>query len=231
MRKRWMTVALLALSTGASALQEIEVADGRTVTAKVSARELTRVGMADGRRIVRVWGLEERMTVEPDKEGGQVFIRPTQVPAPRPFSFFVRDDAGATYTVVAVPVDMPADAIVLKAKRKPEAQPGTAHPFVVEVKSLIRAMALEREPDGYTLAVMNRAVPLWNEARLVLQRRYEGEQRTAEVYRLTNTSGAEMRIDERELGVLAEDIEAVALERHELQAGESTSVYLVREQR
>ncbi len=80
MHKRWMTITLLALSTGASALQEIEVADGRTVTAKVSARELTRIGMADGRRIVRVWGLEERMTVEPDKEGGQVFIRPTQVP-------------------------------------------------------------------------------------------------------------------------------------------------------
>jgi len=229
-RKRWMTLALLALSTGASALQEIDVADGRTVTAKVSARELTRVGMADGRRIVRVWGLEERMTVEPDKEGGQVFIRPTQIPAPRPFSFFVRDDSGSTYTVVAVPVDMPADAIVLKAQGKPEAQPGTAHPFVDEVKSLIRAMAFEREPDGYTLAVVNRAVPLWNEARLVLQRRYEGD-RIGEVYRLTNTSGAEMRIDERELGVLADDIEAVALERHELQPGESTAVYLVREQR
>ena len=230
MRKRWMTLALLALSTGASALQEIEVADGRTVTAKVSARELTRVGMADGRRIVRVWGLEERMTVEPDKEGGQVFIRPTQVPTPRPFSFFVRDDAGATYTVVAVPVDMPADAIVLKAQSMSESQPGTAHPFVAELKSLIRAMALEREPDGYTLTVVNRAVPLWNEARLVLLRRYEGD-RIGEVYRLTNTSGAEMRIDERELGVLAEDIEAVALERHVLQPGESTAVYLVREQR
>ena len=118
----------------------------------------------------------------------------------------------------------------MKAQAKPEAQPGTAHPFVVEVKSLIRAMALEREPDGYTLAVVNRAVPLWNEARLVLQRRYEGD-RIGEVYRLTNTSGAEMRIDERELGVLADDIEAVALERHELQPGESTAVYLVREQR
>ena len=230
MRKRWMTITLLALSTGASALQEIEVADGRTVTAKVSARELTRIGMADGRRIVRVWGLEERMTVEPDREGGQVFIRPAQIPVPRPFSFFVRDDAGATYTVVAVPVDMPADAIILKAQKASEQQPGTAHPFVIVLKSLIRAMALEREPDGYTLAVVNRAVPLWNEARLVLERRYQGD-RIGEVYRLTNTSGVEMRIDERELGVLAEDIEAVALERHVLEAGESTALYLVREQR
>lgn len=227
MRQHWMMLVLLALSAPSSALQVIDVADGRTVTANVSARELTRVSMADERRIVRVWGLEERMSVEPDKDGGQVFIRPTQGPSPRPFSFFVKDDTGATYTVVAVPVDMPSDAIVLKASRSLNAARGDAQPFVRALKALIRSVALGSEPDGYTMAVVERPVPLWREARLVLERRYEGE-RSAEVYRLTNTSDRQMRIDEREFGVLADDIEAVALDQHVLEPGESTALYLVR---
>ena len=227
MRGHWMIAPLLALSASASALQEIEVADGRTVTVKVSTRELTRVSMAGEGRIVRVWGLEERMTVEPDTDGGQVFVRPVQTQSPRPFSFFVKDDSGATYTLVAVPVDMPSDAIVLTAAHPARDGRGVAQPYIGALKALARAMADGTEPPGYRAVAFGRETPLWREARLVLERRYEGDL-VGEVYRLTNTSGAEMRIDEREFGALAADIEAVAVERHVLDAGETTTVYLLR---
>ena len=161
MRGHWMIAPLLALSASAPALQEIEVADGRTVTVKVSSRELTRVSMAGERRIVRVWGLEERMTVEPDKDGGQVFVRPAQVPSPRPFSFFVKDDSGATYTLVAVPVDMPSDAIVLSAARPPRDERGVAQPYIGVLKTLARAMMDGSEADGYTSVAVGRERPFW----------------------------------------------------------------------
>jgi len=229
-RNHWMIAPLLAVSASAAALQVIDVADGHTVTAKVSARELTRVSMAGDGRIARVWGLGEQMSVEPDKDGGQVFIRPVAGAAAGPFSFFVRDDAGATYTVVAVPVDMPSDAIVLKAAGSARNERGAEHSFVGTLRALVRAMALGQEPYGYTATTMGREVALWAEARVVLERRYAGEL-AGEVYRLTNTSSEPMRVDERELGQLAADVQAIAIARHELAPNESTAVYLVRGRR
>jgi conjugal transfer pilus assembly protein TraK len=209
----------------------VDVTDGGTVTVQVSARELTRVGMADDRRIARVWGLEDRMSVEADTDGGQVFIRPVQEGKPRPFSFFVRDDQGATYTLVAVPVDMPADAVVLRPRPDETgngAARGAAYPYVGRIKSLARDMANGAEPPAYTVAQVNTPVPVWHEARVTLARRYAGDL-TGEVYRLTNTSEDEMRLDERELGVLAKDVKAIAIVRHALAPGESTVIYLLRE--
>ena len=41
----------------------IEVVDGQTISVKISAQDLTRIAMADGARIARVWGLNDHMPV------------------------------------------------------------------------------------------------------------------------------------------------------------------------
>ncbi len=213
----------------AQAMQAVDVVDGHTVTVQVSARELTRIGMAGEGRIVRVWGLEERMNVEADTEGGQVFIRPTQSGKPRPFSLFVKDDRGATYTLVAIPVDMPSDAVILHPKQAmgPAGLGQSAAAYVARLKYLVRAMAKGLEPEGYTPVKVDKPVPLWDGTRLVLLRRWMGEL-VGEVYRLTNVSATEKDLDERGFGVLEKNILAVAIEQRTLAPGESTSIYLVR---
>ncbi len=228
-----LPIILLSLSLlpfpPAPALQAADVVDGHTVTIQVSARELTRIGMADEGRILRVWGLEERMNVEADTEGGQVFIRPTQSGKPRPFSLFVKDDRGATYTLVAIPVDMPSDAVILHPQRSmgPTGLDQSAAAYVAKLKYLVRAMAKGTEPEGYTPVKVGKPVPLWDGTRLVLLRRWMGEL-VGEVYRLTNVSATEMDLDERGFGVLEKNILAVAIERRTLAPGESTPLYLVR---
>ena len=113
-RQLLLTMALLALATEVPAVQLIEVVSGQTATVKVSAKELTRIAMADGARIERVWGMDEHMQVQPDADAGQVFLRPALGSA-KAFSFFVRDDAGETYTLLALPVDMPSDTVLLRS--------------------------------------------------------------------------------------------------------------------
>jgi len=221
-------LVLASLAAPAWALQVVDVTDGQTVTVKVSARELTRIGMAGGGRLTRVWGLEDRMQVQADKESGQIFVRPAA--GGRPFSFFVRDENGATYTLIATPVDMPSDTVLLRpraARDRPGDGRGADDPYVARIKSLVRALARDTVPAGYTRVSVGRPVPLWQEARITMLARYEGPL-TAEVYELTNVSGAEMRLDEREFGVMADNIRAVAIQVHALSPGESTRIYVVR---
>jgi len=230
-----LTAILLNLSLEAHALQLVEVVDGQTVTIKVSIRDLTRIAMADGGRITRVWGLEDHMQVEPDREGGQVFLRPVPGMTARAFSFFIRDDQGATHTLLAVPVDMPSDTVLLRPKNRAAAARASGHdahsiPYIERIKRLVRDMARGAVPDGYLPAAEGREIPLWAEARVVLVTRFDGDF-TGEVYRLTNVSDEEMRLDEREFAALAADIKAVAIVEHTLAPQQSTRIYLVREGR
>ena len=226
-------VLLLGLSLDGHALQLVDVVDGQTVTVKVSSRDLTRIAMADGGRIERVWGLDDNMQVEPDREGGQVFLRPAPGLSARAFSFFVRDDQGATHTLLAVPVDMPSDTVLLRPKNRAAGVASAAAntlaiPYTERIKRLVRAMARGAIPEGYEPSAEEREIPLWAETRIVLTARYSGDL-TGEVYRLTNVSDAEMRLDEREFARLATDIQAVAIVDHTLAPQQSTRLYLVRE--
>lgn len=229
-----LITALLGLSLEAQALQLVEVTDGQTVTIKVSTRDLTRIAMADGGRIVRVWGMEDHLQVEPDKESGQLFLRPVPGMAGQAFSFFLRDDQGATHTLLAVPVDMPSDTVLLRttsrAGASPTASEARASPYIESIQRLVRAMARGAVPEGYVPATEQRDIPLWSEAKVVEIGRYTGDF-TGEVYRLTNTSTRDMRLDEREFAALATDIKAVAIQDHVLTPAQSTQLYLVREGR
>jgi len=212
----------------------VEVADGQTVTVKVSAKELTRIAMADGQRIARIWGLEDRMQVEPDRDGGQVFLRPMNGLSNQAFSFFVRDEQGETFTLLAVPVDMPADTVLLRSKNQNTAVHAAASPqeipYIGTIKSLVRALAQGGVPEGFQSAAVSREVPLWKEAKVVQIARYTGAF-IAEIYQFTNVSGNEMRLDEREFAALATDIKAVAIAEHVLAPAQTTRIYLIREGR
>lgn len=230
-----LALVLLGLSLESHALQLVDVVDGQTVTVKVSSKDLTRIAMADGGRIDRVWGLEDYMQVEPDREGGQVFLRPAPGLTARAFSFFVRDYQGATHTLLAVPVDMPSDTVLLRPKNRSagESHAGSntrAIPYTERIKRLVRALARGAVPEGYMPSVEEGEIPLWAEARIVLTARYSGEL-MGEVYQLTNISDAEMRLDEREFSRLVTDIKAVAIVDHRLAPQQSTQLYLVREGR
>jgi len=229
-----LTAALLSLSLEAHALQLVEVSDGQTITVKVSAKELTRIAMADGQRIARIWGLEDRMQVEPDRDGGQVFLRPMNGLSSQAFSFFVRDEQGETFTLLAVPVDMPADTVLLRSKNQNTAAHAIASPqeipYIETIKILVRALAQGGVPEGFQSAAVSREVPLWKEAKVVQIARYTGAF-IAEIYQFTNVSGKEMRLDEREFAALATDIKAVAIAEHVLAPAQTTRIYLIREGR
>jgi len=72
-------------------------------------------------------------------------------------------------------------------------------------------------------------VPLWQEVRFVLEKRFDtGDRWTGDEYLLTNISTNRMVLDEREFYNDA-SIATIAIEKPELQPGQSTEVFIVRD--
>lgn len=213
-----LVIALALIAAEAPALQKLTASDGESLAVRVSRDDLTRIRV-EGGRIERVWGSQSAMEVQTDPQAGEVFLRPR---SPSPFSFFVKTTRG-TFTLVATPVDRPAETVVIRASGA--AAEGRAElPYVTRIKRTVRAMLAggdaRRTPE-------NRSVALWQEARVRLVARWPGSP-SGEEYELTNISDATMRLHEREWQELAADLRAVAIEDHELAPGESTRVFLVR---
>ena len=224
-------VLVLLFPEIANAAQEFRVKDGDTITVKISSRELTRITVEGEGRLDKVWGAAGVLEIQPDKDRGEIFVRPSGT-APKNLSFFVRDDLGATYTVVAQQYDIPSETIILKpaAPRKSVGRGSEyrATPFVERVKRLMKGMALGEAIDGYSFDESDQKVPLWAETNIVLRRIYTGYDLLGEIYTIENTSENEMNFHEREFMDFGDQVQAVALERLSLAKGESTFLYVVR---
>lgn len=226
-----MLLILVLFPGDAKAAQEFRVKDGDTITVKISSRELTRITVDGEGRLDKVWGSAGILEIQPDKERGEIFVRPSPA-APTALSFFVRDDLGATYTLVAQQHDIPSETIILKpaAPRKTVGR-GSEYrstPFVERVKRLMKGMALGDTIDGYSFDDAEKKVPLWAETNIVLRRVYTGYDLLGEIYTIQNTSDKEMVFHEREFLDFGDYVQAVALERLELAKGETTFLYVVR---
>lgn len=228
---------LCALASPAQALQLYDTQDGATTVARIPQREPARIKV-EGGAIVDVFGdiatkdnSGGRLRVEPDKERGEIYVRPVDANDSRPINLFVKSAQG-TYTLVLQPVDIPADTIVLKDRSTaPRVVPSNyrAKPerHQTRLKAMLLAMQAKEPPAEVRVTDTPRLVPLWQEARFILQRTFEARDLIGERYLLTNVSKASMVLSEPELyhpGVLA-----VAIEQTNLSPNEATTVYVIRE--
>jgi len=235
--KRVLSLLLLTLANFAHAAQEIAVRDGATVTVTISQRELTRLALADGGKLARVWGVDGQFTVQADDESGEAFIRPVEgTLVGNAFSLFVRDAAGATYTLTATVADLPAQTVLLKpqgARKAASQAQGATTPYIEQVKAQIRAM-LDGDTEGgegCTVEAVGRAIPLWRETYVEVVRRWRCEAFVGEELSLRNVSSAELRLDEHEFEALYPDVRAVAIPWQVLAPQDATPVLLLRDAR
>ena len=228
MKNRFLLLLILLLPTSAFALQVVDVMDGKTIPVTVSLKELNRLTMADGSRIDHIWGPQDRMTLEADTESGQLFVRTIGA---KPFSLFVKAENGETYTLLAAPRDVPAETIFLRPPyRSTDRSSGErALPYIKRVERLAKAMGRHALPDDFTPSPSSRVIPLWDEVHFRQEMRYSGDTLIGEIYRLTNLTQEEMRLEEREFsGLPGDPIAAVAIDKHRLKAHESTEVFIIR---
>jgi conjugal transfer pilus assembly protein TraK len=225
-----IALLLFTFANYANAMQVIDVRDGDNVTIKISQREITRLKVQNA-RIEKIRFRDGQLAIESDPARNEAYIRVPQgqmgVPMTRSVSVFITTDTGATFMLLLEPSDIPATAVVLRAKVANGilGEEGTKEGYRGALKSRIVAMANDELSDADVEEI---GVPqaLWKNTSFTLQRRYKWDSVTGEVYTITNTGKTPMVMLEREFyqpGVLA-----VAMDRLNLAQNESTRVYVMR---
>lgn len=242
-----MAMLWLTLQVEAHALQMIEVDEGTTVIVNASLRDPTRISIAGG-KITGVKHVKGRLQINKDERAGAIIVmvkRPddyiqTGSIAPNDPVIYVTDTEGRTFTLKLSLKDWPAQNITLQTPRPPRNVKAKsfeqADTYTQVISSLIKKMARLEIPDGYVVNEINKVIPAWKEANLVLERTFVGDAFVGEYYTLTNISSSDMYIQEHEMnrpGVLAVSIEHHLLkpDDHILKPGQSTMILIVRENR
>ena len=191
-------------------------------------------GMAPTGAVTQTTNPAGELVLECDRDKGEIYVRPVG-DSTKPINLFV-SSANFTYTLLLRRSDTPADTIVirdktpraLKAGMSAQVPAGAAPNPVRAMKALLVAMASDRVPPDIQFEEAHRTVQLWTEARFSLVRHYEGRGLVGEKYLLENISSALMVLAEQEFDRENGNVAGIAIERHNLRPGESTSVYVIR---
>lgn len=174
------------------------------------------------------------VVLECDRDKGEVYLRPVGE-STKPINLFI-SSATATYTLLLRRSDTPADTIVIRDKTPKSLKPtaatqspaGPSPNHIRTMKALLVAMASDRVPADIRVEETHRSVQLWAEARFSQVRQYEGRGLLGEKYLLQNVSQNIMVLAEQEFDRENGNVAGIAIERHNLRPGESTSVYVIR---
>lgn len=207
--------------------QHYEVSDGDTIRVRIASREINRM-LVDGGRINKVWGSSGILEIKPDKDNGEIYVKPTDN-AKESFSFYIRDDQGATYTVVATQSDIASQTITVKPKFKIiRNSKSRTDPYILKIKKLIKEMALRKEKTEYRVGSHDKEVKLWKDVDIRLQRSYVSKDIRGEVYLIRNKTQKKMRFNESEFLGFGANVRAVSLDKLELEGEEAATLYVVR---
>lgn len=223
-----LLILLTGFSFSAMAVQRINVKDGDSIKVKISSSDVTRITIVGSGRIDKVWGVSGLIDVKPDKEKGEIYIRPL---VPDHISFFVQDDLGSVYTLVAEQYEIPAETIYLKPQKKIRvsnirSSRESSLPYVAKVKNMLKAMALGI--DKYDPIELDEKVPLWKESKIRLIREYSSPELIGNTYTLVNRSKEDMILDEREFFNFGDNVRAVSLSHLVVKPKHQVLLYVVR---
>lgn len=232
--KRRCALVLLLVSTALQAAQTFEVKDGDTINITVSRKEVTRISVSGAGRIATVRGAEGVVQVTPDKEVGDIYLRPLTPSGD--FSFFVRDSFGNNYTLAARQADVPSQTVLLKPAQATapvdnvQAQRYKDIPLKTRIAELMKAMATQGELTGFDRVVQEKPVEIqrWKEVTFRLKETWSGYELTGEVFTLTNITRKTLTFHEREFLDVGQGVMATAMDKLQLAPNETSRVYVVR---
>lgn len=219
-----MTALLLSLNT-AFATQIITGKQDETLSATVSRSDPTLIRI-DGHKIHRIFGAENEFTVVPDKDAGDLYIKP--ITDKQVISVFISDENGRTWKLLLSVVNTPTDTILIKERHSAserKIQQGKDLPREESIKEMLFSLVSNQNDDNYDEQDTNDSIPLWKEAEFTRIKIIKGNNLTGEEYHLTNVSDKPMIIDEREL--YRNGVVAISVDKPDLQPGNVTTVEVI----
>lgn len=199
----------LILSNTAYALQIIDVEPGKTYKAKISISNINTVMMHNKVHLLSLHGTSDTVTFQKDEETGHAFI---QTKTNVPFSLIVTDENQNTYTLLLVPLSIPAETIILKPVETMDygqQQDEKAIPHKIRKKRIVKEIINTGKIKGYKHTVVNKGVNYFNETLIVHKDKFTGSYNVSR-YIIKNITPSEMTLAEPEFKNITPNISLIA---------------------
>lgn len=204
----------------AAAVQTVSGNDPAPV--RLSNRDLNRI--VAPAKIIKIFTSKLTDAKDFNFLGSEAFVRiPPNISGP--IELFVATEAG-TFALIGIPSAIPSETIEIRGTEQSRAVE-QAHPYVRQIKSLIRSVAQSVTPDGYDLITApdrSDECPFM-ECELIPVRRYLGRQLTITEYRLSNPTMQTQTYSEELF--LSPRVRAVSLDIHELPPGAMAKLIII----
>lgn len=212
---------LLASSFQANAAQILIQKSPTESTTAVVSRNEPNLFQIEGRKIKRIYGTEGLFTVTPEADTGVAWLKP--LTDKTMLSVFITDDTDQHFKLLLDVKDIPAETVIIRGKNEYLRNPANSknEPRNEEILSTVMALYNgEGDPK-------NEVIPLWKGVKFELVSVIELRGIKGESYLLSNHSGKQIVMDEREF--YRDGVQAVVVKNLVLDAGESTSVFVISE--
>jgi len=221
MKRIFLVLALL--NSFHSQAAQVLYADSPTaaITATASRHEPNLITV-DGRKIRRIYGADGLFTIKPDPETGAAWLKPT---SDKPMmTAFITDEDGQHYKILLHVKDVPAETILIKARRAKSNSPLLIRKNDPHNDDILNLTIALFKGDGES---KSNIIPLWRGTKFELVKTLELRGIRGSIYRLTNTSDKQIVMEEREF--YRSGVQSVAIEHATLEAGKSTRIIVVSE--
>ncbi len=236
--RQTLAIALLAaVSPNLWAEQQLPADETRPLNATISPSGLSMISI-DGSKITNVKYFKDELDVQKDDRTGQAFVEP--LTTKKKITLFVTSESNKTYLLNLSPTGKAGDSIVIQEQTAlmnqyrqqqqqlaniPKPVTTTQDSYIRAVKGLMIAVANNNlAGQGVQGTEAYQEIPLWNEVIFIRKKRYTAADLYAEEYALTNVSGKQMVLDEREFA--KSGVVSVAIMDHILPPGASTQVII-----
>ncbi len=222
MNKIYTALALLLASSFQADAAQILIQKSPTEsTVAVVSRNEPNLFKIEGRKIKRIYGTEGLFTVTPEADTGVAWLKPlTDKPM---MSVFITDDADQHFKLLLEVKDIPAETVIIRGRNEQlqNLTNSKNEPRNEEILSTVLALYNgEGDPKS-------EIIPLWKGVKFELVSVIELRGIKGESYLLSNHSGKQIVMDEREF--YREGVQAVAFGKPVLEAGESTPIFVISE--
>lgn len=223
-------LATMATAAPAHALQIKQSADGAQVTATVSAREISRIALAQDR--IRMVNGDPDVDITHDEVSGDIYIKPAVTPLSKPLNLFVATEKGFTYQLLLLPENVPSEQILI---RNADALAGGAEAQAWEAQTPIHASVIEvmkaaagivPPPAGYVRKPVQGEAERQGALSILKTFEVTGVALQGVAVQVRNTGADAVTLTERDL--FAPDQAAVWLPARILGADETVTAYVVR---
>ncbi len=225
MPKKILWIGLILLYSSCFAGQKKSIQEGGSVTLQLSSKDPNLISVTED-RIQKFSTIKGALTAQLDPKSGALMLKPTALYSEKPFSMLLFTEKGHHYTLLVVPVKIPAQDIVLMdegALVSPNMS--VQAPYTHLITALIGQMVKNETSVGYRLEDLQDVQKDYPQGRWMGVVAYVGPGFKGEIATYQNTSNAIVHLKEKDF--VEPLVVAVALSQTTLKPFEMIRVYRV----